>query len=273
MGLLGALGLRLVALGAACVDDDAALRQALSPPAAAPPPPPCRVPMCRHRCRAAAAEGLCEPERAPAPAVRRACPAACGMCGSLPDDGEGPPSSADEDSCDIPRIADARRLTPADFHAEYVLPRRPVVLGGLLDHWAARRWLGVGAAGAPATAADWARQPPVEESEESGAGSANDAAGRAFFGTELGRARRLGKNQYFNLDYTPHDPAARSALQAGYATPTLFRGDILRRACHPSLPHRWLMLSANGSGSAWHVDPFNASAWNGLLKGRKRWAL
>ena len=33
------------------------------------------------------------------------------------------------------------------------------------------------------------------------------------------------------------------------------------------------MLSANGSGSGWHVDPFNASAWNGLLKGRKRWAL
>jgi hypothetical protein len=45
--------------------------------------------------------------------------------------------------------------------------------------------------------------------------------------------------------------------------PSIFKGDILQSACHSSLPHRWLMLSAKGSGSEWHIDPLNASAWNG----------
>lgn len=39
---------------------------------------PCCVPMCRHRCSAAAAEGLCEAGRG-ADAVR----ATCGMCGEM----------------------------------------------------------------------------------------------------------------------------------------------------------------------------------------------
>eukprot|EP00501_MAST-03F_sp_TOSAG23-6_P000235 GSMAST32.ASY1.ANO1.240.1 assembled CDS len=36
---------------------------------------------------------------------------------------------------------------------------------------------------------------------------------------------------------------------------------------------RWILVSASGSGSAWHVDPFNTSAWNALLTGTKQWAL
>ena len=39
----------------ACIDDNQALKAALSGGIE-----PCRVPMCRHRCSAAAAEGLCE---------------------------------------------------------------------------------------------------------------------------------------------------------------------------------------------------------------------
>ena len=36
---------------------------------------------------------------------------------------------------------------------------------------------------------------------------------------------------------------------------------------------RWLLVSSTGSGSGWHIDPWNTSAWNALLHGRKRWAL
>ena len=40
----------------------------------------------------------------------------------------------------------------------------------------------------------------------------------------------------------------------------------------PDLPGRWALVSAAFSGSPWHVDPFNSSAWNKLLRGRKLWA-
>ena len=50
-------------------------------------------------------------------------------------------------------------------------------------------------------------------------------------------------------------------------------GDLLRRACYADLPRRWLLLSGKDTGSAWHVDPLNTSAWNTLLVGQKRWAL
>ena len=133
-------------------------------------------------------------------------------------------------------------------------------------------------------------------------GDRKESLGQQFFRTELGRSRRLGKNQYLNLDYTPKDlvcvalihsepccytssrcpplwltftwccdviraglQPTRRKLHTGYTVPSIFKGDALQSACHPSLPHRWLMLSAKGSGSEWHIDPYNASAWNGML--------
>ena len=38
-------------------------------------------------------------------------------------------------------------------------------------------------------------------------------------------------------------------------------------------PHRWVLVGAEGSGSAIHKDPLHSSAWNTSLLGRKRWVL
>ena len=145
---------------------------------------------------------------------------------------------------------------------------KPVILGGLLEHgWAAREWLRDGEGFLRNLTAATATADAVPAEEEEG------SLGLAFLRLELQRSLRQQRNQYLNLDYTPKDGPTREAVIAAYETPSIFRGDMLRSACHPSLPHRWVMASAPGSGSVWHVDPFNASAWNALLLGRKRWAL
>ena len=36
---------------------------------------------------------------------------------------------------------------------------------------------------------------------------------------------------------------------------------------------RWFLLSAPGSGFTMHQDPFDTSAWNAMVSGRKRWLL
>jgi len=84
------------------------------------------------------------------------------------------------------------------------------------------------------------------------------------------------ENRYLNLAEAPSEqeaPGVREALLQGFSIPALFAQDHLRTHCHRSLPKLWALVSASGSGSAFHVDPFNTSAWNSLLQGSKRWAL
>ena len=71
----------------------------------------------------------------------------------------------------------------------------------------------------------------------------------------------------------PQNATVRRMLVEGYAVPPLFTPDLLAAACHHTLPKRWLLVSGEGTGSDWHVDPLNASAWNTVLSGQKRWAL
>ena len=85
--------------------------------------------------------------------------------------------------------------------------------------------------------------------------------------------KQMFSNDYINLKEAPADEYSREALKAGFNIPPLFKKDYLTDHCHDSLPKLWALISNAGSGSSFHVDPFNSSAWNTLLQGRKRWAL
>ena len=97
----------------------------------------------------------------------------------------------------------------------------------------------------------------------------------------------LVPNQYVHLDDI--NLAYRHPLRVGYMRPELIEPSLLETSgCFPRhldvsdaraqqaafhIHSRWLLVSAAGSGSGWHVDPWNTSAWNALLHGKKRWAL
>jgi hypothetical protein len=64
------------------------------------------------------------------------------------------------------------------------------------------------------------------------------------------------------------------AMLAEFDRTRYFREDLFSVLGSESRPDfRWFLAGPAGSGSPWHTDPHATSAWNGLLYGRKRWAL
>jgi len=59
-----------------------------------------------------------------------------------------------------------------------------------------------------------------------------------------------------------------------YSVPEVFHGRDLFCLLGDARPDfRWLLIGNRRSGSKWHVDPNKTSAWNAVVRGRKRWLL
>jgi hypothetical protein len=168
------------------------------------------------------------------------------------------------DYCDFDRRAN---LSLSDFLRDYAQPRKPVVLIDLADDWPAMEWGRVGAfeKGGPALktvqtivrAFQWGleRNPQYQTPQVSNC---------------------LAKSLYLDLNKNPQHKLVRKMVHCGYSTPDIFRTDFFR-ACskvyNKSYARRWLLIASAGSGSCFHIDPFNTSAWNTVLTGSKRWAM
>jgi hypothetical protein len=126
--------------------------------------------------------------------------------------------------------------------------RRPLLVRGLTAGWAAHAWF------------------------SSSGGAADDPTRRHVRGL-LARAQRDGRNIYSNLDLEP--AAHRRPLRRSYDAAlggALPNASLLGAHCYADMPSRWILTSGARTGSQWHVDPLNTSAWNALLRGGKRWA-
>ena len=67
---------------------------------------------------------------------------------------------------------------------------------------------------------------------------------------------------------TIHEP-----LRSLYEIPTQFQHDMFSHLGSMRPSHRWLVMGPARCGAPWHIDPIGTSAWNGLVCGRKRWAM
>lgn len=66
---------------------------------------------------------------------------------------------------------------------------------------------------------------------------------------------------------------AMKTLKKEYQAPEIFKQDLftLFEDCRPD--HAWLIIGSLRSGSTFHKDPNNTSAWNAALSGRKLWIM
>lgn len=64
-----------------------------------------------------------------------------------------------------------------------------------------------------------------------------------------------------------------TALGGDYSAPPQVSGDYFSALGSGRPDFRWLIAGPARSGSTWHVDPNGTSAWNGCVRGAKKWLL
>lgn len=152
----------------------------------------------------------------------------------------------------VPRVS---RLAPAAFRERFERPNTPVILTDEVTSWPA-----FGLWDAP-----WL--------ERELGGTAVHAGGYSF---ALRDYLRYAAN--VTADDSPmylFDSAVLSSTRLGgdYSTPSCFEEDLFGVLGSDRPDHAWLIAGPPRSGSSFHVDPNGTSAWNGVVRGSKRWVL
>lgn len=150
------------------------------------------------------------------------------------------------DRCDL-EVVDAKYTSPDDFYHRFIETSTPAVLDhsriSLNPSW--MRAIQSGVSSSPAT---------------------------EFLMANVNASWALGANHYVKWTEGPKKYLeGAAAIGEDYTTPEQLAPYY--RFSNETDNYKWILTSAAGSGSCWHVDLYNTSAWNFVVTGRKRWAL
>ena len=157
---------------------------------------------------------------------------------------------------DLPR-EDAARLSVEDFVRRFESPNLPVILTGACSRW-------------PAMDGRWSRERMTETHGATRFTVGGYQMSLSDFWRYCDDADDDAKLYLFDKNFVAKAPD----LGEAYEPPEFFRDDLFRLLGESARPdYRWLIAGAARSGSSFHKDPNATSAWNAVIRGRKKWIL
>jgi len=155
-------------------------------------------------------------------------------------------------------------LSTERFVRQYERTCTPVVLMGCADHWLART--------------NWTFEALLKKYANTLFKCGEDDEGYKvkiklkYFLEYLTKQQDDSPMYVFDNSFDEH-PVAKALMQ-DFDVPKYFREDLFSLVGEkPRPPYRWWLIGPKRSGTGVHIDPLGTSAWNTLVRGRKRWVL
>ncbi|ETL99842.1 hypothetical protein L917_03374 [Phytophthora nicotianae] len=150
----------------------------------------------------------------------------------------------------------AKDMTVEDFKRDFECPNKPVIITDAIDNWPAiNKWTD-------------------EYLDEVCKGKTFYAGGFQFsMDKYFNYCRTLLDDQplfVFDKEFAAKVPQ----LAKDYTVPEYFQEDYFALLGEEKRPdYRWLIIGPKKSGSSFHIDPNATNAWNGVIRGSKKWIM
>ncbi|KAJ0408254.1 hypothetical protein P43SY_004412 [Pythium insidiosum] len=149
----------------------------------------------------------------------------------------------------------ATQLTLEEFKRDFETANRPVILTDCINKWPAMQ--------------RWSDEYLIET-----CGSQTFSAGgfQLSMAQYLHYSRTLVDDQplfIFDKEFAAKVPQ----LAEDYDVPEYFQEDFFSLLGEQRPDHRWLIIGPKKSGSSFHIDPNSTNAWNGVIRGAKKWIM
>lgn len=149
-----------------------------------------------------------------------------------------------------------RDLTLEIFKRDFEGPNVPVIIEGAIDKWPAME--------------KWTDQYLAEVCK----GETFYAGGFQFPMDKYYNYMRALKDDQPLFVFDKEFAAKVPQLAADYTVPEYFQEDYFRLLGEDKRPdYRWLIIGPKKSGSGFHIDPNATNAWNGVVRGAKKWIM